>query len=66
MEQVLSVHPLSIRVYADGIEQTMFGFPRSWNDVGGASITNPAYPSPRRLSAPLGPIALEGTSSGQS
>lgn len=44
----------------------MFGFPRSWNDVGGASITNPAYPSPARLSETLGAISLSGTNPVQS
>jgi hypothetical protein len=60
---LMSVHPTSIRVYADGVEQTMFGFPRSWNEAGGASITNPAYPNPARLSEHLGAISLEGTAS---
>ena len=45
---VLSVHPTSLRVYADGVEQTMFGFPRSWRDAGGASITT----NPRRIQRP--------------
>ena len=60
---MLSVSPHSVRVYADGVEQSMFGFPRSWNEAGGASITNPAYPNPARLSETLGAISLEGSAS---
>ena len=60
---VLSVAPDSLRVYADGVEQTMFGFPQSWNEEGGASITNPAYPNPASLSASLGSITLQGQAS---
>ena len=56
----VSVVSDSIRVYADGIEQTMFGFPRSWTQEGGASIENPAYPNPASLSTSLGPISFSG------
>jgi hypothetical protein len=59
----LSVDPDSIRVYADGVEQTMFGFPRSWTQEGGASIENPAYPNPASLSTSLGQISLTGNPS---
>jgi len=57
---ILSVHPSSIRVYADGVEQDKFGFPRSRQSDGGASITNPAYPNPAKLSEQLGAITLAG------
>jgi hypothetical protein len=60
---MLSVSPSSVRIYADGAEQSMFGFPRSWNEAGGASVTNPAYPNPARLSETLGAISLEGAAS---
>jgi hypothetical protein len=57
---VVSVRSTSIRVYADGIEQTMFGFPRGFGGDSGDSIANPAYPNPARLSQTLGPISLTG------
>ena len=58
---VLGVSPWSLRLYADGVEQTTFGFAmdmrRGQND---ATFANPAYPDPNRLSRPLTGITTQG------
>lgn len=57
----VGVSPDSIRLYADGTEQTIFGFARNPRDgYNMATLANPAYPDPSRLSRSLGRITLRG------
>lgn len=57
----LSVSRDSVRVYADGIEQHLFGYERDFRQqVNGATLANPAYPDPSRLSKSLAGITTQG------
>jgi hypothetical protein len=57
----VSVSPDSIRLYADGTEQTIFGYGRDLRrGYNMATLANPAYPNPAKLSSSLGGITFQG------